>query len=64
MAVLAWPVAGARKCNGVDRDMSAEAGFALDAADGDEGAYFWMLWYLMCPIKSWEYHGQWGSTLF
>ena len=38
MAVLAWPVAGARKCNGVDRDTSVEAGFALDAADGDEGA--------------------------
>ena len=63
MAVLARPAAGARKRNGVDRDMPAEAGFALDAAGGVEGAYFWMLWYLTCPIKRWEYHGQWESTL-
>ena len=63
MATLARPAAGAKKRNGVDRDMPAEAGFALDVAGGIEGAYFWMLWYLMCPIRRWEYRGQWVSTL-
>ena len=63
MAVLARPAAGARKRNGVDRDMPAEAGFALDVAGGIEGAYFWMLWYLMCPLKGWACHGQWVSPL-
>ena len=37
MATFARPAAGAKKRNGVDRDMPAEAGFALDVAGGVEG---------------------------
>ena len=40
MAVLVRPAAGARKRNGVDRDMPAEAGFALDVAGGVEAPTF------------------------
>ena len=64
LAVLARPAAGARKRNGVDRDLPAEAGFALDAAGGVEGAYFWMLWDLVCPIAGWAYQDQWVGMLF
>ena len=63
MAAFAQPVAVAETCSGVDMGKPAGAGFALSVAGGVEGAYFWMLWYLVCHNKKWPGHGQWVNNV-